>query len=134
MRSILCILLFLLVVSGITSASPLVDKVQAKNIIIRTNRVIGHAQMSVKRGGIYSGDLSKSVIHERTAKKLYQEGNYQRAIHHARLARVLANQAIKSNKVKLPMDAVFTPAENQLFGEVPSDEELSKEAVQAQPY
>ena len=108
------------------------DKLQAKNILIRTNRVIGHAQMSVKRGGVYSGDLAKSVVHARTAKKLFLEGNYLRAIHHSRLARVLANQAIKANKVKLPMDASFTATEVQLFGELPSDEELSKEAALSQ--
>ena len=133
MKNILLLFALILSIFNNASADIQLDKLQSKNIIIRTNRVIGHAQMSVKRGGNYSGDLYKSVIHARTSRKLYLEGNYLRAIHHSRLARQFAVLAIKINKVKLPMDAPFTTLENQLFGDLPNDEELYKEAALAQP-
>src|SRR5688572_4647086 len=81
-----------------------IDKVQANNILIRTNRVIGHAHMSIKKGGNLTGDFAKAVHHERVAKSLFKSGEYEKAIYHSRLARILATQAIKANKVKLPMD------------------------------
>lgn len=129
--SSLLILLFTAIQLTFAGGTP--DKLQAKNILIRTNRVIGHAQMSVKRGGNYSGDLSKAVAHARVAKKLFNDGNYLRAIQHSRLARIDAVQAIKANKVKLPMDASFTTQETELFGDLPSDEDLNKEALQLHP-
>ena len=113
--------------------NPPIDKTQANNILIRTNRVIGHAHMSVKNGKKFTGDFAKSVHHERVAKAYYKSGEYEKAIYHSRLARMFATDAIKANKVRLPMDAAFSPAEQQLFTEAPTKEELEKEAMIKDP-
>ncbi len=119
---------FVTLLSGNMMALPPVDKQQANNILIRTNRVIGHAQMSVKKGQNFTGALSKAVHHERVAKAYFKSGEYEKAIYHSRLARILATDAIKSNKIKLPMDASFSPAEQQLFTEIPDENTLNQEA------
>ena len=103
------------------------DRQKTLNFLLKTNRLIGHAHMSVKRGKVYSGDLSKAVRHERLAKQLFQNGNYKGALAHSRRARILATESIKANKVKPTSDATFTPEENTLVGTPTSDEELDKE-------
>ena len=125
---ILVAALFILVASFHAIGGP-VDRMQANNILIRTNRVIGHAHMSVKKGGNYTGDLAKAVRHERTAKAYFKQGEFEKAIYHSRLARIQASDAIKANKIKLPMDASFSPAELQLFSDLPTNEALEQEAA-----
>lgn len=136
MKKIFCFLLPLWCFVVTLSACPCMvqaDKIPARNFIIRTNRVIGHAQMSVKRGGKQTGDLAKAVMHERVAKKLFLEGNYLKAVHHSRRARILAVQAIKANNVKPPLEASFTPVEQQLFEQIPADTDLDSEADTMEP-
>lgn len=123
-------LLFLFLVFfciSFTQAQDPVPKDKAKNVLLRTNRVIGFAHMSVKKGKIYTGNLGNAVKHERYAKKLYNEGNYLKAIHHSGRARKLAHEAIKANKVKPTAEVSLTPEEESLMGAAPSDQELDDE-------
>jgi hypothetical protein len=115
-------------------ANPSEDKADCKSMIIKTNRVIGHAHMSVKRGGIYTGDLSKAVRHERAAILLYKEGNFQKALFHSGRARKYAMEVIKTNKVKPPLEGTFTATEIQQLSLLPSDEVLDEEVAKIVPY
>ena len=107
---------------------------QALNHMLKTNRLIGVAHMSVKRGKVYTGNLAKAVRNQRYAKKLFTNGNYLKAIQFSRRARLFALEAIKANKVKPTSDATLTPEEEKLAGTMPSDqamnEELAKENVE----
>ncbi len=99
---------------------------KALNVLLRTNRLMGHAHMAVKRGKVYTGDLGKGVRHQRYAKKLFMKGMYLRSIQHSRRARLLALAAIKANKVKPTSDATITPEETEMMGNV-TDKELEDE-------
>jgi hypothetical protein len=125
--SLIFIIFFALLLYPKAEAQKQVPKDKALNVLLRTNRVLGHAHMSVKRGKVYTGDLAKAVRHQRYAKKLYNNGNYLKAIHHSRRARLLAIEAIKANKVKPTGDCSITPEENELMGTVPSDKDLEEE-------
>jgi hypothetical protein len=119
------IFLFILILSlPLTQAQKPVAKEKALNFLLKTNRLIGHAHMAVKRGKVYTGNLGKAVRHERYAKKLYAKGMYLQSIQHSRRARLLALEAIKVNKVKPTSDANITPEETELIGTAPSDQEL----------
>jgi len=124
--SVIFILLAFFSLSMANGQQP-VAKDKAKNVLLKTNRLIGHAHMSVKRGKVYTGNLGKAVRHERYAKSLYEKGNYLRSIQHSRRARLLALEAIKANKVKPTSDANFTPEETELIGSAPTDKELEDE-------
>ena len=118
--------LLLLLACSITfaQAQKPVAKDKALNFLLKTNRLIGHAHMSVKMGKVYNGSLGNAVRHERYAKSLYLKGMYSQAIHHSKRARLLALDAIKSNKVKPTSDAIITAQETELLETVPSDQEL----------
>lgn len=131
---IIAILAFLLIQTSLFAQEPNVPKEKALNVLLRTNRVIGHAHRAVKMGKVYTGDLAKAVRHERLAKRLYLKGMYHKAIVHSKRARLLAIQAIKANNVKPTSDCSITPEEEKLVGQSPSDQdldnELSKENVE----
>jgi len=131
--SIFTLFLILISVSASKAQSPVADRQKALNVLLRTNRVIGVAHMSVKRGKVYTGNLAKAVRHERYAKKLFNNVNYQRAIAHSRKARLHAVDAIKANKVKLTSDATITPEEDEVIGAIPGDQELEDEAAKEIP-
>lgn len=81
------------------------EKMHAKRVIRRTAIVIRHAQTCVQQNKNYTGDLARSIAHQRYARKLYFRGNYMRAMHQSRRARQLAILSIKANKGTEPADA-----------------------------
>jgi hypothetical protein len=117
---------------SIAEAQKPVPRDKALYVLLKTNRLIGHAHMSVKMGKVYTGNLGKAVRHERYAKKLFIEGNYLRSIQHSRRARLFALEAIKANKVKPTGDATITPEEADLMGTV-TDKELEDELEKEMP-
>lgn len=131
--SVALLLITLISLSAFATQPPAVERQKALNVLLRTNRVIGVAHMSVKRGKVYTGNLAKAVRHERYAKKLFNQGNYHRAIVHSRKARLFAVEAIKANKVKPTSDCTITPEEGQLAGTAPSDQELEDEMAKEEP-
>lgn len=114
-------------------ANPTVDKVKVKNYLLKTNRTIGFAHMVVKKTKVFNGNLSKSVNHERLAKKYYNEGQLEKSVYHSYRARTLANEVIAENKAKAPMDASFTAEEQQMASGKPSDQELDDELAKEVP-
>lgn len=114
-------------------ANPSADKVKVKNFLLKSNRTIGFAHMVVKKTKVFNGKLSKSVSHERLAKKYYNEGQLEKSLYHSARARVLANEVIAENKAKAPMDASFTAEEQQMTSAKPSDQELDEELSKEVP-
>jgi hypothetical protein len=133
-KSITLIVLFLISAAFTTQAqpnrkkggkAPLV-KLKTKKVIRRTAIVVNYAHKMVKQNKVYTGNLAKSVRHQRYARFLYRNGKYARAIHHSRRARQLAFLAIQANKGTTQKEWELTKDEAPDDGTV-SDAELEKE-------
>lgn len=104
------------------------DKLHAKRVLRRTAIVIRHAQTCVRDNKNYTGDLAKSVAHQRFARKLYFEGKYLRAMHQSRRARQLAILSIKANKGTEPAGAANEKEDEEIMNsETVTDAELDTE-------
>jgi hypothetical protein len=128
------ILSFLVLMTSIiaNSQTPIqADAVRTKNMILKTNRLIGLAHMAVKNGKNFSGDLSKAVQYERFAKKCYLEKDYKKAAVYTYRAREFANAAIIANKAKPTSDGTFTTDEKMITNPLPTIEEMDKELKEA---
>jgi hypothetical protein len=132
MKSILLIVGFLVFLTSNSFAAP-PDKLKTKSYLMKTNRALGVAHMTVKRTKNYNGTLAKAVRHQRVARKMFIAGNYGRAIAHSRRARVLAREVMKTNKGKTNTDFEFSAEENTMASEAPSDAELETEMVKEEP-
>ncbi len=110
-----------------------VKKEQAKRVIRRTAVVIHVAHKKVKEGKVYTGNLARSIAHQRFAIKLFREGKFFRAIHHSRRARALALLAIKANKGAETGDMKLTKEEEGLMKGGPSDADLDKALAAEMP-
>ena len=73
------------------------------------------------------------LVFQRFARKLYRRGMYARAIHHSRVARLYAIKAIKANKGADSKEYAFTPEEQELMKNPPSDQELIDELTKDDP-
>lgn len=110
------------------------DKLHAKRVIRRTAIVIRHAQTCVRSNKNYTGDLARSVAHQRFARKLYFEGKYLRAMHQSRRARQLAILAIQANKGTEPADAANEKEDEEIMNsEKVTDVDLDKELDTGMP-
>jgi hypothetical protein len=107
------------------------DAVRTKNMILKTNRLLGLTHMAVKNGKNYTGDLSKAVQYERFAKKCYLEKDYKKAAAYTFRAREFANAAITANKAKPTSDGTFTTDEKMITNPLPTIEEMDKELLDA---
>ncbi|MCU0843565.1 MAG: hypothetical protein MUC76_01405 [Spirochaetes bacterium] len=105
-------------------------KDHARGAIKKTAAVIHIAHKKLKENRVYTGDLARSVAHQRFARKLYAQGHYLKAIHHARRARVLAFLAIKANRGEVPKNAEL--AQNDLKS-MPEDSSLDAELQKEMP-
>ncbi len=105
------------------------DKTHARKAIRKTAIVIRNAQLKVKANKNYTGDLSRAIAHQRFARKMYIKGMYVKALRHTRAARIFARKAIKANKGSDIAEANFTPEEEELMKDSPSDQELMDEIV-----
>jgi hypothetical protein len=102
-------------------------KTHARRAIQKTRFVLMKARTKVSEGKMYTGNLAKAISHQRLAKKLYLEEKYEKAIHHARRARMLAIMAIKANKGTPIADMEDSSLEKDMAKGSPSDEQLDKE-------
>jgi hypothetical protein len=107
-----------------------VRKDQARAAIKKTAVVIIAAHNKVKENKVYTGNLARSVAHQRFAKKLFVQGHYLRALHQTRRARVLAFIALKANKGAPSKDAEIAAADMK---EMPPDTELDAELQKEMP-
>ncbi len=110
-----------------------VKKLQAKRVIRRTAVVIRIAHKKVKEGKVYTGNLAKSIAHQKFARKLYRSAKFYRAIHQSRRAKQLAILAIKANKGQETNDMRFSKEDEDAMKGDPSDEELDKELQNEMP-
>jgi len=108
-------------------------KMKAHRVIKRTAIVILAAHKKVKEGKVYTGDLARSIAHQKFARKLFRKGMYVRAIHHSRRARLLSVLAIKANKGSEIAEAQSTAEEEELMKNSPTDDELEKELLKEMP-
>jgi len=76
---------------------------KAKLVLTKSRNTIIKAQELAKKGGIYTG-LGKAVAHQQRARELFRAGWYERAILHARRAKVLAKEVIKANRQEIKDD------------------------------
>ena len=90
------------------------NRMQTREFLRRTHRVIEFAKQSVAEGKVYTGDVTKAVYHQRYARELFKEGKFDRAIHHSWRARELAHAAIRANKHEVARDMDFQESERGL--------------------
>ena len=109
-----------------TSLQAAPDQPKTRFYLIKTNRLLGVAHMTVKRTAHYTGDLALAVRHERKALALYLAKDYQTAIFHSRRCRELCLKIFNENKIKQPMDAKYNAEELTLATDSPSAEALDK--------
>ena len=124
------------VVSGNSCAlaqAPVIKKENARRSIQKTAFVIKKAQMKVKEGKVYTGNLARAVSHQRYAKTLYLEGEYRRSMYFSRRARALAILAIKANKGTETADMSESKEENEMLKGAPSDEQLDADLLRKMP-
>jgi hypothetical protein len=104
------------------------DKLHAKRVLRRTAIVIRHAQTCLQQNKNYTGDLARSIAHQRYARKLYFQGNYLRAMHQSRRARHLAVLSIQANKGTEPANSANEKEDEDIMNaENVSDADLDKE-------
>lgn len=110
------------------------EKLHAKRVIRRTAIVIRHAHNLVKENKNYTGDLAKSIAHQKYARRLYFEGKYLRAMHQSRRARQLAILSIKANKGSEPAGAANEKEDDDLMDAEPvTNADLDKELDENAP-
>ncbi|HVD99307.1 MAG TPA: hypothetical protein VNB90_13955 [Cytophagaceae bacterium] len=129
MKTKILMLSFLMLLGTVLTiqASPAVDKAKAKIVLMKTNRALGVAHMTVKKTRKFSGKLGKAVKHARYAKKQYLAGNYDKSVYHSLYARKLALEVMQENGAKTGSDFVFSADENAMLASSPSADELAKE-------
>jgi hypothetical protein len=110
-----------------TEAAPSVDKAKARIILMKTNRALGVAHMTVKRTKKFTGKLGRAVKHARFAKKQYLAGNFDKSIYHSFYARKLAAEVMQENNAKTGSDYLFSAEETTLMSSSPSVDDLVKE-------
>ncbi len=120
--SFVCLILFS--ATNFVFAQP--SQPQTRFYIIKTNRLLGVAHMTIKRTQKYTGDLALAVRHERKAIALYKAKDFTTSIYHSKRCRTLCLKIFSENKIKLPMDAKFTADEEALVVQCPSEEVLDK--------
>ncbi|PLW93826.1 MAG: hypothetical protein C0592_04885 [Marinilabiliales bacterium] len=111
-------LLMIVVISiiGISAATAQIGKIQAKNCINKSNEILFKARDEVKIHKVFTGDLTKALIHQRFAVKQYKENHFVKAFFHAVSARYYANLAINKNTGQIRMFIVtLSEAEKDLI-------------------
>jgi hypothetical protein len=110
------------------------DKIHARRVIRRTAIVIRHAQTCLQQNKNYTGDLARSVAHQRFARRLYFQGKYLRAMHQSRRARQLALLSIHANKGTEPAGSANEKEDEDIMNaEKVSDAELDTELDKEMP-
>lgn len=95
----------------------------------RTNVAIMHAQKAVKKGGVYTGDLSRAVAHQQVAIKMYKQDQLKKAIAHSKLAREHAFKAMEANHINRQAGLEFSAEESALHEGIANNAVLEKEMI-----
>ncbi len=106
---------------------------KAHHVLKRTTMVILAAQRTVRTHKVYTGNLSRSVAHQRLARRLFIRHKYVRAIHHSRYARLLAIKAIRANRGVVDKTWEFDNIEQDLGKNTPDDKALDNELEKEMP-
>jgi len=120
---ILC--LFLSIGFSVSSFAQPAQRIAARKCIKRTTVVMMHAHKKMQENKVCTGNMSKSVRHQRYARFLFRNGKFARAIHQSRRARQLAFLVIQANKGVIEKDMELTVEEKPAGA--PSDADLEKE-------
>ncbi|MFH2142813.1 MAG: hypothetical protein ABIJ97_10340 [Bacteroidota bacterium] len=109
---------------------------KSKNVINKTSNAIFEAQLAVKEGKNYTGDLATAIRHQKFAQKLYSEKEFIKAAEHSLYARKHAVAACKANNrivkpeyEKQPtaeVAATLRP-DSDLVNEIASQEEINEQ-------
>ncbi len=95
--------------------------------LLRTTGFAVHAaHKAVLANGVYTGDMAKSIEHQRYAVRQYKHGDKKTAFYHSAYARKLAFSAINANRSNVNPAFEFTEEEKALIKDSPADEELDK--------
>src|ERR1035437_3009359 len=127
------ILLMLPALTALTPSGPTIKKEQARRVIRKTATIILVAHKKVKEGKVYTGNLARAIAHQKFAVRLYRAGEYFRAIHHSRRARVLAIEAIKANKGVEMTEWKMSKEEEESMANGPKEDELDKNLAKEMP-
>ena len=119
------IVLALIMMIGLSSFAQPGQRIAAKKCIRRTTVVMMHAHKKLKENKVYTGNMAKSVRHQRYARFLFRQGKFLRAIHQSRRARQLAFFVIQANKGTVEKGWELNKEENPAGA--PTDAELEKE-------
>jgi hypothetical protein len=119
------LVLSLIMMIGLSSFAQPGQRIAAKKCIRRTTVVIMHAQKKLKENKVYTGNMVKSVRHQRYARFLFRQGKFLRAIHQSRRARQLAFLVIQANKGTVEKGWELSKEENPAGA--PTDSDLEKE-------
>jgi hypothetical protein len=124
---------FLLAIIFMTSLWAAPDAANTRFYLMKTNRLLGVAQMCIKKTQNFKGDLALATRHERKAKALYEAKDFQQAIYHSKRSRDLCIKIFTENNMKPPMDAKYNSEETALAAQSPDnnalDEQLDKDSL-----
>lgn len=81
-----------------------VEKRMAQSILKRTTQVLVTAQRAVKNQKNYTGNLFKAYQHQKYARYLFANGDYDRAVNQSLRAREFAYQSMKDNRYRHRQD------------------------------
>jgi hypothetical protein len=118
------ILAFILVFAFVSARSQTIPTEQQ---LIRTTGFAVHAaHKAVLSNGVFTGNLSKAIEHQRYAVSQFKSGILTLAVYHSAHARTLALSVIEANSGKINQAFLFTDDENKLIKDLPSESELDK--------
>ena len=133
MKKILSVITFVIFAFILQSQSPVQpDPLKTKNMLLKTNRLLGMNQMAVKNGKVFSGDFGKGVQYERYAKQLYLAKEYKKAAQFTYRARELSIASLVANKAKPTSDGTFTTEEKMIVSPLPEVVDMDKELLEKQ--
>jgi hypothetical protein len=125
----LCILIRL---EPSTMAQP-IHKYQVKAYLNRTVLIIHEAKKQLNTGKNYTGDFAHAIAHQKLARNLFQNGQFQKAGFHSHRARVFAFAVIRDNKGLVNKEFVSTKEEENLEANRPKDDELDRSLLKSEP-
>lgn len=95
--------------------------------IIRTTGFAVHsAHKASIANQVLTGNLSRSIEHQRIAVQLFKTGNVTEAVYHSLYARKLAFTVMEANKMKISTAFEFNEKEKEYEKKMPSTNELDK--------
>ncbi len=115
-------LIFFIIFTAVYSQQISVEQ----QLIRKSGLVIHAAHKSFIAHGVSTGNLAKSIEHQRYAIQLFTSGNISQATYHSAYARTLGFQVYEANTGQVLKNLSFTAEENALIMNSPSHTELDK--------